>query len=707
TRSGADIVQMIPFLSKRKAMGVVVRTPTGGYRLYLKGASEIITRLCTRHVIVHRPGSPTTSDDKVIETAPITELEEENISCTIIFYANQMLRTIAIAYRDFESWPPAGYTGVNSFSAFEQPTDMPLGGQWHIISQSSVEKLTEKLAGTNYKLVRIDEHGGVTGPSSATHVGTTSSSAPNSRAPLREYPPFELKYREKPFGTAGKAPPKGYNLQEASGLSNDHHRILGTLVEAELRGTPGINMRATIDNQPSQILVENVILSFAKKYDEFKMYEDDGHWLLKAYVYTVLKRSKERYTRLKRAARIKMDPVQLEAETAQHAKKKENTKARGQASAIARKAKKEVAAAAATSVVPTEAQAATIEAQTATTKAQAATNKGNKSTPEPVVRDFLGDEVDAIAQDISMMSIIFHQPIYTGEELMDADEGSFMLPADISGSAPTIQESIATASTPPAAPPVSSPVQPPSTVIPTPLDMQRLVRLLVLSEEERALLPENLRLALAMIGSSDASDSPAPALVQVGAPAPTPTAASAPRAHVLTLASAPAPIPTEALQSVPARRPKMRPPPLQPVPKSKATYTPISSAATVLAPAPLVPGSLAPPVTVADSSATTIFRQIKARTIDQIEPGPNTLQIDDDSFSELSSDSDPPDEEGNAKDKKGKGKAKAKANPGHTGCGRGRGRGRGGSHGGGQPEPGNNINPEPAPTTTRRLRSNK
>ncbi|KAH7342030.1 calcium-translocating P-type ATPase [Rhizoctonia solani] len=110
-RSNADIIQMIPFSSERKAMGVVVRTP-GGYRLYLKGASEIITKLCNRHVVVHRPGSPTSSDDKTIETAPITELEEENISRTIIFYANQMLRTIAIAYRDFESWPPAGYSGA-------------------------------------------------------------------------------------------------------------------------------------------------------------------------------------------------------------------------------------------------------------------------------------------------------------------------------------------------------------------------------------------------------------------------------------------------------------------------------------------------------------------------------------------------------------------------------------------------------------------
>ena len=35
-------------------------------------------------------------------------LAEENISRTIIFYANQTLRTIALCYRDFESWPPKG-----------------------------------------------------------------------------------------------------------------------------------------------------------------------------------------------------------------------------------------------------------------------------------------------------------------------------------------------------------------------------------------------------------------------------------------------------------------------------------------------------------------------------------------------------------------------------------------------------------------------
>lgn len=122
TRQAADIVQMIPFSSERKAMGVVVRIPGSGYRLYLKGASEIITKLCTRHIIVRRPGS-SPSDDKSIETAQITELEEENISRTIIFYANQMLRTLAIAYRDFESWPPAGHTGAEDEVPYEMIAD--------------------------------------------------------------------------------------------------------------------------------------------------------------------------------------------------------------------------------------------------------------------------------------------------------------------------------------------------------------------------------------------------------------------------------------------------------------------------------------------------------------------------------------------------------------------------------------------------------
>jgi Ca2+-transporting ATPase len=107
-RDAADVVQMMPFSSDRKAMGCVVRLPDGVYRLFIKGASEILTRKCTRHVVVHRDGANEVPGGSGIETAPIGLLEEDNISRTITFYASQTLRTIALCYRDFSSWPPKG-----------------------------------------------------------------------------------------------------------------------------------------------------------------------------------------------------------------------------------------------------------------------------------------------------------------------------------------------------------------------------------------------------------------------------------------------------------------------------------------------------------------------------------------------------------------------------------------------------------------------
>jgi Ca2+-transporting ATPase len=46
THEEAEIVQMIPFSSERKAMGAVVKLPNGKWRLYLKGASETLTKKC-------------------------------------------------------------------------------------------------------------------------------------------------------------------------------------------------------------------------------------------------------------------------------------------------------------------------------------------------------------------------------------------------------------------------------------------------------------------------------------------------------------------------------------------------------------------------------------------------------------------------------------------------------------------------------------
>lgn len=112
TRSNADVAHMISFSNERKSMGVVIRVSNNKYCFYLKGAPDVVTKLCTRHVVVRRPDSETRTHSKDIETAPITELEEENILRTTIFYADQMLRTLAIAYREFESWPPVGHAGA-------------------------------------------------------------------------------------------------------------------------------------------------------------------------------------------------------------------------------------------------------------------------------------------------------------------------------------------------------------------------------------------------------------------------------------------------------------------------------------------------------------------------------------------------------------------------------------------------------------------
>lgn len=102
-RESAEIVQMIPFSSELKAMGVVVRKGDT-YRLYLKGASEVLSKNCIKHIVVDQDGK----NDDGIETAEFDDDTMDNVSKTIVFYANQSLRTIALCYRDFKSWPPAG-----------------------------------------------------------------------------------------------------------------------------------------------------------------------------------------------------------------------------------------------------------------------------------------------------------------------------------------------------------------------------------------------------------------------------------------------------------------------------------------------------------------------------------------------------------------------------------------------------------------------
>ena len=128
TRESAQIMQMIPFSSEQKTMGVIVRLQSGSYRLFFKGASEILTNKCTRHVVVSKNPDHSQHADSEIEVKAIDEVTKDNTSRTITFYANQMLRTIALCYRDFESWPPAGdhFQSANEVSYEDLSRDMTL-----------------------------------------------------------------------------------------------------------------------------------------------------------------------------------------------------------------------------------------------------------------------------------------------------------------------------------------------------------------------------------------------------------------------------------------------------------------------------------------------------------------------------------------------------------------------------------------------------
>ncbi|QBZ59190.1 hypothetical protein PoMZ_04151 [Pyricularia oryzae] len=101
-RSNSDVVQVVPFDSALKYMATVVKLSDGKYRAYVKGASEILLKQCTRVL------SDPESED--LATTELTDELRETFNSTITSYAGQTLRTISSSYRDFDSWPPSEAT---------------------------------------------------------------------------------------------------------------------------------------------------------------------------------------------------------------------------------------------------------------------------------------------------------------------------------------------------------------------------------------------------------------------------------------------------------------------------------------------------------------------------------------------------------------------------------------------------------------------
>ena len=99
-RANATIAQLFPFDSTRKCMGVAIQLKNGSYRLFIKGAAEILLAEATRELV-------DVGADELHERE-MSESSRSAHASTITAYAEQSLRTIGFLYKDFQEWPPLG-----------------------------------------------------------------------------------------------------------------------------------------------------------------------------------------------------------------------------------------------------------------------------------------------------------------------------------------------------------------------------------------------------------------------------------------------------------------------------------------------------------------------------------------------------------------------------------------------------------------------
>lgn len=96
-RERVEVVHLFPFHAGHKSMAVIVELPKGGFRMYAKGAAEIVLSRCT--TVLEGP------TESVAETELGAE-GKERLENHIGKLAQRSLRVLAMAYRDFDSWPP-------------------------------------------------------------------------------------------------------------------------------------------------------------------------------------------------------------------------------------------------------------------------------------------------------------------------------------------------------------------------------------------------------------------------------------------------------------------------------------------------------------------------------------------------------------------------------------------------------------------------
>jgi len=99
-REEADTVTLFPFSSERKAMATAVKLKEGGkYRLFVKGAAEAVLDLCVDRAKL--------DSGDIEEKDKLDDKNKNEVLDLIEEYASRSLRTIAMAYRDYDEWPPS------------------------------------------------------------------------------------------------------------------------------------------------------------------------------------------------------------------------------------------------------------------------------------------------------------------------------------------------------------------------------------------------------------------------------------------------------------------------------------------------------------------------------------------------------------------------------------------------------------------------
>ncbi|KAF2026034.1 calcium-translocating P-type ATPase [Setomelanomma holmii] len=95
TRDNEQVAHMFPFDSSKKCMGAVIKLKNGGYRLVVKGASEILLDFASSF-----------AHFDTLETETMSAAHRQSLLDTINDYASKSLRTIGLVFTDFPQWPP-------------------------------------------------------------------------------------------------------------------------------------------------------------------------------------------------------------------------------------------------------------------------------------------------------------------------------------------------------------------------------------------------------------------------------------------------------------------------------------------------------------------------------------------------------------------------------------------------------------------------